>query len=71
VIRRDGKLRMKFLIELEEKEQQWIGCVKRMDRTRILRRIELSYKGRGIGDDPDRDGFRAVESIKEQRKGQE
>jgi hypothetical protein len=47
VIRRDRKLRMKFLIELEKKEQQWIGCVKRMDRTRILRRIELSCKGKG------------------------
>jgi len=38
---------MKFLIELEEKEQQWIGCVKRMDRTRILRRIELNCTGNG------------------------
>lgn len=47
MIRRDRKLRMKFLIELEEKEQQWIGCVKRMDRTRILRRMELNGKGKG------------------------
>jgi len=46
-IRRDRKLRMKFLIELKEKEQQWIGCVKRMDRTRILRRIELNCKRKG------------------------
>jgi len=47
VIKTDRKLRMKFLIELEEKEQQWIGCVKRMDRTRILRRMELNCTGKG------------------------
>jgi len=47
VIRRDRKLRVKYLIELEVKEQPWIGCVKRIDRTRILRRIELNCKGKG------------------------